>query len=471
MEIYCTACEMPIEISPAQMSNWATTVPCTCGQEVTIAQSRPVAPVLRLASTSEAQVSPPTAESPPVQESSPQPPAPGTVATPRPRPNIGTPRVAPRVTPLATAAPPTIARPGSWRSCVNHPRVRSEEICPVCAVGYCVECKKAVCPKCDGGCMPTREYAAWQTQERQRARPLTDDLATILSCPLQDRLAFLLLALFTGLFGFAARFTVYALPFSQGVLLWYSFHSLYQVAKGNMRHAMPEFHDISDLYRPLRLSAGVLLIGWAPALLLMAALGSSMGLGGLIWGPTEGSTATVDQPVQTERDAEQGVAITGLLEVLKKNAGEGEGAFAPEREEEASSMVRTAEVPQSRATTTAAATEYTFGLSLLIGLALAWKVAYTPVALIVAALSHNLWSIMNPLIGADTIRRMGPVYMQAMLIYTGLAAARWVLGAALGYVPLAGGVVMSFVDAYFYLVIGCLLGLAVFKRAKELGWD
>jgi hypothetical protein len=31
--------------------------------------------------------------------------------------------------------------------------------------------------------------------------------------------------------------------------------------------------------------------------------------------------------------------------------------------------------------------------------------------------------------------------------------------------------VRSFVDAYAYLVIGCVLGLGVFKKARELGWD
>jgi hypothetical protein len=31
--------------------------------------------------------------------------------------------------------------------------------------------------------------------------------------------------------------------------------------------------------------------------------------------------------------------------------------------------------------------------------------------------------------------------------------------------------VRSFVDAYAYLAIGCTLGLAVFKKARELGWD
>jgi len=33
------------------------------------------------------------------------------------------------------------------------------------------------------------------------------------------------------------------------------------------------------------------------------------------------------------------------------------------------------------------------------------------------------------------------------------------------------GIVASFVDAYVYLAIGCTLGLAVFKKAPELGWE
>jgi hypothetical protein len=472
MEIHCTTCETSLEVSSTQMSNRTATVSCECGAEVVVSQARPVAPLFRLVGAPEEQIAPPAAaEPPPVQESTPAPLPVKNSATPRPRPNTETPRPTPRVTSLAAAAPSTTGRPGSWRSCVNHPRVRSEEMCPACAVGYCVECKKAVCSKCDGVCMPTNEYAGWQVRERQRARSMRDELSTILCYPLQDRLAFIVLAMFTGLFAFAARFTVYAVPFSQGILLWYSFHSLYQVAKGNMRRAMPEFNDISDLYRPLRLSGGVLLIGWAPALLLMAVLGSSLGLGGLIWGQQK-EPAPIEQPAQTERETEQDTAVAGLLEVFKETGGEEEGALAAKNEEEASPSAREVEVTPPQATTPATATEYTFGLSLLIGLVLAWKVAYTPVALIVAALSSNLWSIVNPLIGVDTIKRMGPVYMQVMLIYSGFAAARWAVGSALGYVlPLTGGVVMSFVDAYFYLAVGCLLGLAVFKRANELGWD
>jgi hypothetical protein len=105
------------------------------------------------------------------------------------------------------------------------------------------------------------------------------------------------------------------------------------------------------------------------------------------------------------------------------------------------------------------------------GLALVWKVIYTPVALTVAALSRSSMSTLNPVVGFDTIRTMGAVYWQAMGIYTVIAAVGWVLALILGFIPFLGGLVTAFIDAYAYLMIGCTLGLAVFKKAPELGLE
>jgi hypothetical protein len=58
-----------------------------------------------------------------------------------------------------------------------------------------------------------------------------------------------------------------------------------------------------------------------------------------------------------------------------------------------------------------------------------------------------------------------------MAIYTVIATVEWIVGAILGFIPLLGGLVRAFVDAYAYLMIGCTLGLAVFKKAPELGFD
>jgi hypothetical protein len=104
-------------------------------------------------------------------------------------------------------------------------------------------------------------------------------------------------------------------------------------------------------------------------------------------------------------------------------------------------------------------------------LALGWKLVYAPVALIVAAISRSFVSTLNPVAGIGAIRRMGSVYWEAMVLYAVLAVAETVLGWLLGLVPLAGHVLRGFVQSYSYLAIGCLLGLAVFKKAPELGLD
>ena len=78
---------------------------------------------------------------------------------------------------------------------------------------------------------------------------------------------------------------------------------------------------------------------------------------------------------------------------------------------------------------------------------------------------------MNPLIGADTIRKMGSTYWQGLAIYAVIVLVQSIAGWGLRLIPFAGGLVASFVDAYAALAIGCTLGMAVFKKGAELGWD
>jgi hypothetical protein len=104
-------------------------------------------------------------------------------------------------------------------------------------------------------------------------------------------------------------------------------------------------------------------------------------------------------------------------------------------------------------------------------IAIVWKVLYSPVALVVAAISRSFVATLNPLGGVGAIRSMGATYWSAMGVYTGIAVVELVLVGVLDLVPLAGRFLGAFVQSYTYLAIGCLLGLAVFKKAPELGLD
>ena len=80
----------------------------------------------------------------------------------------------------------------------------------------------------------------------------------------------------------------------------------------------------------------------------------------------------------------------------------------------------------------------------MLGIVIAalWMVAYMPVALTVAALSKSILSTLNPLIGVDTIKKMGGIYWQALAVYLvhrGRPVRRSVWGSSL--IPIAGGLV------------------------------
>jgi hypothetical protein len=94
-----------------------------------------------------------------------------------------------------------------------------------------------------------------------------------------------------------------------------------------------------------------------------------------------------------------------------------------------------------------------------------------PMALIVAAISRGFFKTLNPLIGLEAIAKMGAAYWFAAGIYFVLTLAQVSLERLLGLIPIAGALLGAFVAAYAWLTAGCALGLAVFKKARELNLD
>ena len=328
--------------------------------------------------------------------------------------------------------------PVPWRRCQNHPQVRSEHVCPKCAKGFCDPCPQKVqsaviCPSCEGLCVAAVAYEEIQDKAKQRDRSMMDEVAVIVAYPLRDPTSFVLLSLFTWFFGLAAGFVGYAVLLSKGVLTWYAFNAVSKVSIGNMRDLMPEFRDTSEIAQALRLSLAALVISAGPFFLCLFLIpGASVLTGGrsFVQGPR--LDVVQAQPPAAEGDA---------------------GAHNPfEAEREGGSIV---------------------GPIAMLGIVVAviWMIAYMPVALTVAALSKSILSTLNPAIGIDTIKKMGGTYWQALGIYVAIVVAQTVAAFVLGLIPFLGGLGAAFVNAYAALAIGCTLGLAVFKRAAELGWD
>ena len=116
---------------------------------------------------------------------------------------------------------------------------------------------------------------------------------------------------------------------------------------------------------------------------------------------------------------------------------------------------------------------------LLFLVLIAWGVFYYPMALTVAGYTQSFGSVLNPLVGLDTIRRMGANYFKAFGMVIMVQVIALVVGGIISIVtspfalPFMGNLLGNFINAtftfYFYLVIACILGLSLFKSADRLG--
>ncbi len=312
-------------------------------------------------------------------------------------------------------------------------------VCPQCVKGYCEACTQkvqggAICAACDALCVTSAQYGGKLETASRRARSMADELPVIAAYPFRDPLGFALLALFVWVFRYGNGYL------AQGVLVLYAFHALTRVSNGDFVSFMPDSADLTQIMRPARLALAALVISSGP-LMLVTLLVPGADLSDIRGGPARSRAG-----VAADRDP--GDRATDDFDE-DRPAGDEEPADDPADG-----------APGLGAT----------GVSLL-ALTFLWMLAYTPIALTVAALSHSYLSTLNPIIGVDTIRRMGATYWHAMAIYSVLAGAQWALGYGLDSIPIAGALVRSFVDAYAWLAIACTLGLAVFKKAEALGWD
>jgi hypothetical protein len=323
-------------------------------------------------------------------------------------------------------------------------------------------------------CVRSSDFGAREAMERQRATSLFADLPTILRYPLSDPMALGVLAvvvwIFTAMrslsFGFYGAGA--CLLFSQGLLMAYAFNALIKVSNGQMQGFMPEISDIWDLAAPLRQSFAALVASWwlvGVALLLAPSILSGSGLGLLaVNDPTPVVHAQAPEPEDFEDD--QASPTPDPVDTFLAQAGrdsEGRPLDLPP----SSSM---ADFPQP-------SPARSVGVLLLFAIGILWGIVYSPIALIVAALARDEGFVMgflqplNPVNSIIAIRRMESTYWQAMAVYLLIVVLEFVLGLLFGWIPILGSVVLALVGCYARLATGCALGLAVFKRSRELGLD
>ncbi len=116
---------------------------------------------------------------------------------------------------------------------------------------------------------------------------------------------------------------------------------------------------------------------------------------------------------------------------------------------------------------------------LLLLLSIGWAIFYYPMALAVAGYTQSFGSVVNPLVGLDTIRRMGLTYFKAFGMVLVIQAVGFIAAVVVAVItapfalPFFGNLPAMLIDGsmtfYFNLVIACVLGLSLFKCADRLG--
>jgi hypothetical protein len=115
----------------------------------------------------------------------------------------------------------------------------------------------------------------------------------------------------------------------------------------------------------------------------------------------------------------------------------------------------------------------------LLLLSLCWGIFYGPMALAVAGYTQSIGAVLNPLVGLDTIRRMGLTYFKAFGMVLVIQVVSLVLTVIVAVItspltlPFFGNLPATFINGslafYFNLVVACVLGLSLFKCADRLG--
>ena len=394
---------------------------------------------------------------------------------------------------VETTMPPTRVEPAraqdspppTTAGCHNHPEANPEYVCRMCGAAFCKDCPKfvsqrvPVCPLCGDLCRVYREVTERVARaEFQSSGFGMEDFVRAIRYPLQHKSA---------LFGGALIYAVVLLAGFRGALVAWMImfgcisHVISQVAWGRLnRSFMPDFSAFSlwdDLVVPLFLGIGITIVTWGPLIVLMFAL-----IFGVVSSRMQASPLhDANQPVESS-----GPDVKVLLDPNadpakleaenKKLNGLRPGA----------QIAREAEQSKDETNDPTGTLKYLLpylgsgiALALLLLLLIGWALFYYPMALTVAGYTQSLGSVLNPLVGLDTIRRMGVTYFKGfgMVILVQLAAL--VVGVIVSIVtspltlPYIGNLLANFINAtftfYFNLVIACILGLSLFKCADRLG--
>jgi len=227
---------------------------------------------------------------------------------------------------------------------------------------------------------------------------------------------------------------------------------------------------VDDFVVPIFLGLGIMIVSWGPVIVLVLAL-----LFGAIGGGSHKNPAPFAPAA-----ASAGPSKEDLDVITDPNADPARLAEANQKLQETrpgAAIAREAENSKAAAANPLGPYADLFpslaaGLSIIVLLLalIAWAVFYYPMALTVAGYTQSFASVINPLVGLDTIRRMRTTYFKAFAMVIVIYVIAFILNAIVSIVtpPLARNIINAPLTFYFNLVVACILGLSLFKCADRL---
>jgi hypothetical protein len=419
--------------------------------------------------------------------------------------------------------------------CASHPGVPSFYVCSDCGAGFCKACPKAfggavrICPACGGLC---KTIADAQRAERSTAHFGNAstagfgfaDFTEAIAYPWKFKPSLVLGGAMFAFFnvgqsaaGWGGIHMIVAAAFCFMLANMLTFGVLANVTENfaqgrigtNFMHSFEDFSIWDDVLHPLFLSIATYISAFGPFLLVM-----SVGLY-LVLSALSAEAAAEQQELQrlpgtpyydTARTIQQSDKVKDLLnesvaENQRKLAIQSDPASAGQLEGPQDTEATVMQADQLIRQTRQQQLESTFGKSpetkekefqaivtrlltlaaplVIFGtITLLWGLFYFPAACIVAGYTRTFSAAINPVVGLDTIKRLGADYFKILIMGLALLIAMTMVAAVLSVVlspfdmPTFGNVpanaLYSLFAFYSWVVFCCVLGFAMFKSAGRL---
>ncbi len=412
-------------------------------------------------------------------------------------------------------------------------------LCQACGTGFCKICPQAyggsvrLCPFCGGMCRTLKEVMQKRTETQIRASAISEgfggsDFLKALLHPFNFKVSLISGAIMFAGFSVGQSVTalggiymivsaLFCLMFANMLTFGILANTIDNFAHGRLdANFMPSFEDFElwdDVIHPLLLSVAAYASAFGPFALVMmiafymvtSSVNSQMDafqqrveqIPGTHYYDTQ---RTVDQSDKVkdvlgnipsrhnDRLAEHDEAARGgmvqeqeITSDLETREQEELWAQAQESQKQNLESVL-GKAPDTRAKESEAMLQSFLGLAaplVVIGaIAFLWGAFYFPAACAVAGYTRSFMATINPLVGLDTIKRLGGTYVKVLMMGLVLLIASGVVGAILSAVfapldlPGMGNLPAKAIGAlfafYLWTVFSCVLGYALFKKSDKL---